>query len=84
MNHCRRCDSDYEKPGTCNCFAPIRVTPQPPYVVPCITQPVIWPQPATVPYVDPSRPTITWGNGQGYVVTNEMRHNPSIPFTYTS
>lgn len=21
MNHCRRCESDYEKPGTCNCFA---------------------------------------------------------------
>jgi len=21
MNHCRKCDSDYEQPGTCNCFA---------------------------------------------------------------
>lgn len=34
MNHCRRCDSDYEKPGTCNCFATqagytARVLPQP-------------------------------------------------------
>lgn len=25
MNHCRNCNSDYEKPGTCNCFAPQRV-----------------------------------------------------------
>lgn len=23
MNYCRKCQSDYEKPGTCNCFAPI-------------------------------------------------------------
>ncbi len=21
MNYCRRCESDYEKPGTCNCYA---------------------------------------------------------------
>lgn len=21
MNHCRKCDSDYATPGTCNCFA---------------------------------------------------------------
>ena len=21
MNYCRKCQSDYEKPGTCNCFA---------------------------------------------------------------
>lgn len=21
MNLCRRCESEYEKPGTCNCFA---------------------------------------------------------------
>jgi hypothetical protein len=24
MNHCKKCQSDYEKPGTCNCFAPSR------------------------------------------------------------
>ena len=36
MNYCRKCQSDYEKPGTCNCFAdkaprdePVPVTPQP-------------------------------------------------------
>ena len=21
MNYCRKCQSDYEKPGTCNCYA---------------------------------------------------------------
>lgn len=30
MNHCRKCQSDYEKPGTCNCFAP-QVAAQPAY-----------------------------------------------------
>lgn len=25
MNHCRKCDSDYEKPGSCNCFAAAKV-----------------------------------------------------------
>jgi hypothetical protein len=24
MNHCHRCECDFEKPGTCNCFAPQR------------------------------------------------------------
>ena len=28
MNYCRKCQSDYEKPGTCNCFAPQAATPQ--------------------------------------------------------
>jgi len=59
MNHCRRCDSDYDQPGTCNCFAPappaptITVPEQPnttwipmPYVAP----PGIGPQPSW-PYI---------------------------------
>ena len=37
MNHCRRCESDYEKPGTCNCFAE-KQEPSPVFVP-------VWPQP---------------------------------------
>lgn len=52
MNHCRRCDSDYEKPGTCNCYAPTFTQLLPsPYVHPPTTViiPTVWPSPATTP-----------------------------------
>lgn len=42
MNHCRRCDCDFEKPGTCNCFA--KVAPRedvPVPVVPWVPTPVV-------------------------------------------
>lgn len=34
MNYCRKCQSDYEKPGSCNCFAeqPPRQAAPPVYV----------------------------------------------------
>lgn len=41
MNYCHRCESHYEKPGTCNCFAQ--------------TQPVV-PAPVYVPLPNPIRP----------------------------
>lgn len=36
MNHCRRCQSDYEKPGTCNCYAAVPLPAPAPVVVPYI------------------------------------------------
>jgi len=60
MNHCHRCNSDYEKPGTCNCYAPFPVLAPQPYRIPYIPPPTIWPQPTTAP--DPYKPTIIWGN----------------------
>lgn len=65
MNHCRRCDSDYDKPGTCNCFAeqaapnqwqPIHVWY--PYIAPPPYRPtwIIDTQPPV------GNPVITWGN----------------------
>lgn len=29
-NYCTKCASFYEKPGTCNCYAPAPITLQPP------------------------------------------------------
>jgi hypothetical protein len=59
MNYCRRCESDYEKPGTCNCFAegsdatPAEVKPwTPPFGAGTIVYPVV-PYPV-YPY---------WGSG---------------------
>jgi hypothetical protein len=45
MNHCRKCQSDYEKPGTCNCFAPAPqvVYPQTPNID--VTGTVVWTHP---------------------------------------
>jgi hypothetical protein len=46
MNYCRKCQSDYEKPGTCNCFAPQAAQPTPVFVPWTVTYPW-W----TVPYI---------------------------------
>lgn len=54
MNFCTKCASYYQKPGTCNCFAPIvTTTPQPWYP----SYP--WVQPA-YPVFPTSPVTITW------------------------
>lgn len=67
MNYCRKCQSDYSTPGTCNCFAPIRVAPRTP-VVPS------FPPPPVVPYIgDP--PTTPYWKGirvAGPMVTNDL------------
>lgn len=86
MNYCRKCQSDYEKPGTCNCFAPqIQVAPG---VVPYIP----W-----VPYVPTYPPCIPWWQTTTvtqpittttpYIVTNSIRADqlpPGTQVTYTS
>lgn len=41
MNYCRKCQSDYEKPGTCNCFAPVAPREATPPVFVPYTQPVL-------------------------------------------
>ena len=64
MNHCRRCDSDYEKPGTCNCFAekpvaqPLPFVPWYPYWTQC---PVCGRWGCTTTH-------ITWGISGGQVI----------------
>lgn len=50
MNYCRKCQSDYSAPGTCNCFAPIRVAPLP--TIP-------WQQPV-VPYIGDPLPCVPY------------------------
>ena len=72
MNYCRKCQSDYEKPGTCNCFAaePPRDMTQshrgypayPPYVW-------IWRPEVKVPGWDFSGCTITGTNDTGIICT---------------
>ncbi len=46
MNYCRRCESDYEKPGTCNCFAEKQADNVP---APIYQNPPFWVQPLYVP-----------------------------------
>lgn len=41
MNYCRKCQSDYEKPGTCNCFAP-QAAPIAPTITPTPWAPHPW------------------------------------------
>lgn len=59
MNFCTKCRSTYEKPGTCNCFAPSPV--------PGITQP-IWIRPTYPDYpAYPIGTTITYNDEGGSV-----------------
>ena len=64
MNYCHRCQSHYEKPGTCNCFAE-KPAPEPIQVTPPLTYP--WVYPIYIPwktYPDTWEPwRITWGTG---------------------
>jgi hypothetical protein len=62
MNHCRRCDSDYEKPGTCNCFVgKVTVTPfTPTTTTPLVPNTVPWPS-APKPYEWPASPYRAFG-----------------------
>lgn len=50
MNYCRKCQSDYQQPGTCNCFAPLHVGP------PLQVMPGVVPIVPTIPWV-PVHPT---------------------------
>lgn len=91
MNHCHRCNSDYEKPGTCNCFAPQAASPPlywPPYGY--------WP-PGFVPYIPypttrPYDTIIRWGNNTdsaGLTTTGTVQNNivnaadVKAPWSYT-
>lgn len=68
MNYCRKCQSDYSAPGTCNCFAPIRVAPLPtiPWqqpVVPYIGDPIPSPSPYwRVDFKPIAGPIVTYGS----------------------
>ena len=76
MNYCRKCQSDYDQPGTCNCFAPLSVTVTPyiPVTVPFVpySPPTFPTYPSAVPW-NPNYPTTIWGNAYpGYTPnTNE-------------
>lgn len=62
MNYCHKCQSHYEKPGTCNCFAE-KPAPQP--VAPIVPWYPAYPwypwYPGTAPVYEPYR--ITWWCG---------------------
>lgn len=67
MNHCHRCNSDYEKPGTCNCYAPQAAQPWPlPFVqvIPPAHPGVITPY--EYPNIAPWRPTYGTGGTATY------------------
>lgn len=73
MNHCHRCNSDYSQPGTCNCFAPIRLAPYPaPY------QP--W-YPYPYPYTPWYPWRITWGDTT--TIGNDITGTASATFRVT-
>lgn len=58
MNHCRRCDSDYNTPGTCNCYAPLLPSSPLPISIP---SPTLTPNPSPWPLVVPTIwPQVTW------------------------
>lgn len=58
MNYCRKCQSDYEKPGTCNCFAPQQAAPAYPWpYTPYIPYSPVW----ITPYQPYSVTPITLG-----------------------
>ena len=66
MNYCRKCQSDYEKPGTCNCFAPQKAAPNyvPWYPYPYYpwTPAPYLPYWSITPYIGtPVTPTVSWG-----------------------
>lgn len=59
MNYCTKCQSIYSQPGTCNCYAPVRVTiwPSYPYTYP-------YTSPTTTPWVCPTTcPPFNIGGG---------------------
>lgn len=91
MNYCRKCQSDYSQPGTCNCFAPIHVGPL--RVLPPITvQPLPYigdPMPGTtfVPLTGPTipnAPLVTWGNPHVTCDSTHIANMRGVQFTYTS
>jgi hypothetical protein len=82
MNYCRKCQSDYEKPGTCNCFAPAAAAAPLPWT--------ITPQPYYPPW--PQYPQIWWGScptitTSGYSQTvggyTVDANSVAAPFSYT-
>lgn len=63
MNYCHKCQSHYEKPGTCNCFAEKPPEQPAPVYVPYPYYPVypIYPAPWPAYPYEPFR--ITWWSG---------------------
>lgn len=64
MNHCHDCNSDYQTPGTCNCFAPGgKRDPAGVAIAPPATRTIPYPLPrddsgsGDIPFV----PLIRWG-----------------------
>lgn len=58
MNYCTKCESFYQKAGTCNCFAgtqPAQITPWRP-----VDGTTTTPFPSYTPWI---YPTVTWGTG---------------------
>ena len=74
MNYCRKCQSDYEKPGTCNCFAPQAAQFVPNY----------WPwQPLYPPY-RPDGPWIWYGGATSGYAQTETGDVPATTATVTT
>lgn len=75
MNYCRKCQSDYDRPGTCNCFASPTAAPSPQPWVPVpgtTTIPVPYTPPAWVPVT--VRPFTVWTNGFGGTTDSLARY----------
>jgi len=66
MNYCHKCQSHYEKPGTCNCFAEKPAEQPAPVYVPYPVYPIYPYYPGTAPVWEPYR--ITWWSGETVAV----------------
>lgn len=83
MNHCRDCNSDYEKPGTCNCFAPGGKRCAAPAYVPWYPYSPWWVQPyyPSYPYYGGK---ISVGDFPGTGTTTITISNADLPTTGSS
>jgi len=89
MNFCTKCESYYQQPGTCNCFAAVKPFLWPFEVNPTPTVPGDYtgdPPPAP-PYkiTCGSAPTSAhWPSPYEFPNTcGTVRYDPTVPFTYT-
>lgn len=64
MNYCTKCESFYQKPGTCNCFAGTQGQPAIRIVPPHDPNSTGHPWPGYQPWI---QPTVTWGGDSGNV-----------------
>lgn len=83
MNHCHDCNSDYARPGSCNCFAPGGKRYAAPMTIPGGVQPYVPPAPYPTPITIPPTPvpwTPPWSVGT-WIMTDETP--TSVTFTTT-